>query len=227
MIVRHPTYRRSFSISDHSIQQIRNRCHDRDIKCENDVDLRNLVDRQLVEAFQAQKFEIVRDMGEPLWIVPLWDDFVGLNALLKTDRDRYRTHCEKALLTVITDEMVARNKAGKGSIRWVDPKLNDMTFKLGDKMTTVNNGKPASQAVVAAETVVQLPKKLTTNGAATKEIWAIRYPVDDEVGHKWEEVDKAVVQGRVTELIGFGIEPTSILVYKPVKAKISVSFDDT
>lgn len=231
LIARHPTYRRRFSIPDHTVEQIRRRTESEDLKCMDEVNLRNALDKQLVEAFDAQKFILMGDQGEPMWIVKLWNAFNDLHAIVKKDRNRNRTHCEKVVITVMTTEMVTLQRANKNYGRWTDPSLDNLKFKLGDKMTTISSTPPASQAVVVSRPPAPLPAVVPAkkvNGVA-QDLWAVRYPVDDEVGHKLEEVEKAALQARVSELVEVGIEPTSISVYKlvPVKAKISISFEDT
>jgi hypothetical protein len=225
------TYRRHYYITEHAIQQFRERHPKHDMLHRFDGDMGNLLDWAVNDQWEERL--VCRDTRDENAAIHILDLQPVLNetlwALIKdNDVGTKGNRLPLAVITILTREMVeSYQRAGRWvttegrAIEVIKPTL---TSKLADKLKGVvipprpvsppeAPPTPPAKPAVATHPNFDLP-----SGAAAEDLRLVTF--NDSHGPNYEVLPKAEALDRVMELRGGGV--ANVQVWKPVKVKITV-----
>lgn len=223
-------YRRHYYITEHAIQQFRERHPKHNMLHRFDGDIGNLLDWAVSDQWEERLVcRDTRDENAAIHIIdlePMLEE--TLWALVKDNESGSKgNRLPLAVVTILTREMVeSYQRAG----RWVtnDGKAIEvikptLTSKLADKLKDVKLMPPVSPAVAPppprpAPPVATLPNLDLPCGAGAEDMRLLTF--NDAHGANYEVLSKAEALDRVMELRGSGV--ANVQVWKPVKVKITV-----
>lgn len=221
------TYRRHYYITEHAIQQFRERHPKHDMLHRFDGDIGNLLDWAVSDQWEERLIcRDTRDENAAIHIIdlePVLEE--ALWALIKDNEAGSKgNRLPLAVVTILTREMVeSYQRAGRwvtntgAAIEVIKPNL---TAKLADKLKDVKLMPPVSPAVAPppprpAPPVATLPPLPLEVGEDARLLQYL-----DAHGPQYEILAKPEALDRVMELKGSGV--ANVQVWKPVKVKITV-----
>lgn len=220
-------YRRHYYITEHAIQQFRERHPKHTMLHRFDGDIGNLLDWAVNDQWEERL--VCRDTRDENATIHILDLQPVLNealwALVKDNEAGAKgNRLPLAVVTILTREMVeSYQRAGRwvtnggAAVEVIKPTL---TSKLAEKLKGVTLPPPVSPAVAPPDppppaTVSPLPKLPLEVGEDARLLQYI-----DAHGPQYEILDKPEALNRVMELKGSGV--ANIHVWRPVKVRVVV-----